>query len=84
MNRNASQGFDGTDWSYFQPFITCPPDRPMKRYGGGGDGGKILCSLDTSLQSTGSCVVYSLGSNVSAGESQTGDKTLLCAAVKLC
>jgi hypothetical protein len=33
----------------------------MRRYGGDGDGGKILCSLDSLATKTG-CVVYSLGS----------------------
>lgn len=54
----GKQGF----WSVFLPIISCPPDRPLTRYGGTGDGSKLLCSLPSSLQQPG-CVIYSLGSN---------------------
>lgn len=49
-------------WSIFLPVISCPPNRPLTRYGGTGDGSKLLCSLSVALQKKG-CVIYSLGSN---------------------
>jgi hypothetical protein len=40
-------------------FLACPPGQPLKRYGGAGDGGKMLCDL-AALRAP--CVIYSLGS----------------------
>ncbi|KAG2494265.1 hypothetical protein HYH03_007620 [Edaphochlamys debaryana] len=44
----------------FQPFISCPPNRPLQRVGPEGDGGKWLCGMDR-LSSP--CTVISVGSN---------------------
>lgn len=49
-------------WSVHRPIVTCPPGRPLTRYGGNGDGSKLLCKLTDALQG-GGCVIYSLGSN---------------------
>lgn len=49
-------------WSIFKQVVSCPPDRPLTRYGGTDDGSKLLCRLSGSLQRAG-CVIYSLGSN---------------------
>lgn len=50
-------------WPHFPPVISCPPDRPLTRYGGCGDGSKLLCRLPTTLRDGHPCVIYSLGSN---------------------
>ncbi len=42
----------------FSPIIECPPDAPLTRYGGLGDGYKLLCNLGA-LKSP--CSIYSLG-----------------------
>jgi hypothetical protein len=74
-------------WKSLGPIISCPPDRPVTRYGSDGDGGKLLCKLPQ--QSTAECVIYSLGSN---GEQQQAglyysncamlaEFTLLCTAL---
>lgn len=47
-------------FSLFDPFVSCPDNQKVARYGGSGDGGKLLCP--SLLQQT-NCVVYSLGSN---------------------
>ena len=44
----------------FNPFVSCPPGQPLRRYGNGGDGGKVLCDL-AALRPP--CLIYSLGSN---------------------
>lgn len=49
-------------WGVMLPIITCPPSRPIKRYGGTSDGSKLLCDVTEKLQREG-CVIYSLGSN---------------------
>lgn len=52
----------------FGPIITCPPGRPVTKYGGltrgplKGDGSKLMCRLPRTLK-THHCVIYSLGSN---------------------
>ncbi|GLC64876.1 hypothetical protein PLESTF_000216800 [Pleodorina starrii] len=45
----------------FQPFISCPPGRALRRVGPPGDGGKWLCEPATLR---GPCTVLSLGSNM--------------------
>lgn len=32
-------------WGTYSPIITCPPARPLTRYGGEGDGSTLLCKL---------------------------------------
>lgn len=51
-------------WDKFEAVISCPPERPLTKYGSG-DGSKLLCRLDASLdRADGSkCLIYSLGSN---------------------
>lgn len=53
-------------WTVFLPVISCPPDRPLTRYGGTGDGSKLLCKLSDQMQQEG-CIVYSLGSKGKLG-----------------
>eukprot|EP00775_Hariotina_reticulata_P009669 gene9669-9828_t len=53
------KGFTPDDWKIFAPFANCPPDRPATRYGGQGDGSKMMCKLKERQ----SCIIYSLGSN---------------------
>jgi hypothetical protein len=48
-------------WKALAPIITCPDDRPLTRYGGAGDGGKLLCRIPKDMRQQ--CVIYSLGSN---------------------
>ncbi|KXZ48598.1 hypothetical protein GPECTOR_26g501 [Gonium pectorale] len=48
----------------FQPFITCPPERPLRRVGPQGDGGKWLCDPGPERAP---CAVLSLGSNMDFG-----------------
>ena len=51
-----------TPFNLFDPWIfTCPDGSTPVRYGGDGDGGKILC-LGPELQQPG-CIIYSIGSN---------------------
>lgn len=50
------------DWHLFSPVITCPPGRPLTKYGQG-DGSKLLCNLNGGVVTSTSCVIYSLGSN---------------------
>ncbi|KAF8055946.1 ARMC8 [Scenedesmus sp. PABB004] len=59
----SESGFRAADWKVFAPTVACPPDRPLKLYGGAGDGGKALCSLESFRGSAGDCVIYSMGSN---------------------
>ncbi len=43
----------------FRPFLDCPPDRPLQRYGSNADGGKMFCDLGV-LEAP--CLLISLGS----------------------
>ncbi|KAG2427614.1 hypothetical protein HXX76_012267 [Chlamydomonas incerta] len=47
-------------FAHLQPFITCPPNRPLRRVGPPGDGGKWICD-PAALESP--CTILSLGSN---------------------
>ncbi|EFJ42523.1 hypothetical protein VOLCADRAFT_97397 [Volvox carteri f. nagariensis] len=49
---------------FFQPFISCPPGRPLRRVGPEGDGGKWLCE-PAALKEP--CTVISMGSNMAFG-----------------
>lgn len=62
LNRMVSLWRKKEFWSVHQPIVTCPPGRPLTRYGGKGDGSKLLCGLTARLQRE-DCVIYSLGSN---------------------
>lgn len=64
----------------YEPIITCPPDRPLTRYGGRGDGSKLLCSLEGRLQQDG-CVIYSLGSNGKSDWQQSLVRAGFCCCV---
>jgi hypothetical protein len=58
----ASKGKHATNiWKSLEPIVSCPIDRPVTRYGSGGDGGKLLCKLPQHADAD--CVIYSLGSN---------------------
>ncbi|KAG2495386.1 hypothetical protein HYH03_006654 [Edaphochlamys debaryana] len=46
-------------YQLFEPFISCPPGKPLRRVGRKGDGGKWLCGMET-MQAP--CSVISLGS----------------------
>lgn len=48
-------------WARFKPVIGCPLDRELTRYGGEGDGSKLLCRVQPPSGQT--CIIYSLGSN---------------------
>lgn len=58
----AAEGKDKAPnlWELLSPVIACPPDQPLSRYGGEGDGSKQLCKLQAQQRA---CVIYSLGSN---------------------
>lgn len=43
-----------------KPFIQCPPNQPLIRYGNAADGGKLLCDMSKLPEP---CIIYSLGSN---------------------
>eukprot|EP00878_Enallax_costatus_P019727 GHUV01020820.1.p1 GENE.GHUV01020820.1~~GHUV01020820.1.p1 ORF type:complete len:260 (+),score=54.85 GHUV01020820.1:230-1009(+) len=57
-SRVALQGFER--FNPLKPFIKCPPNQPLMRYGNTADGGKLLCGL-SKLKPP--CIIYSLGSN---------------------
>jgi hypothetical protein len=59
----ASAGRDGAPslWNLLGPIVHCPTNSPLTRYGGSGDGGKLLCKLPPTSDTA--CVIYSLGSN---------------------
>lgn len=44
----------------YEPFVSCPPNMPLRRHGGAGDGGKLICGLD---QIQAPCTILSLGSS---------------------
>ncbi|KAI9029203.1 methyltransferase domain-containing protein [Hyaloraphidium curvatum] len=48
------------EYALFKEVVRCPPNRPHKRYGGFGDGGKILCRMPDAAAA--GCTVLSLGS----------------------
>jgi hypothetical protein len=58
-------------YDFASPFLACPPHHAagLVRYGGAGDGGKLLCDL-TALRAP--CTIYSLGSNGAAPASTQG------------
>ncbi|KAI8468758.1 MAG: methyltransferase domain-containing protein [Monoraphidium minutum] len=66
LNFSTTFGLPGQDaWRHYDlvnPFLSCPRRHPggLLRYGGGGDGGKLLCDLGV-LRAP--CLVYSMGSN---------------------
>lgn len=61
-------------WTVFLPVISCPPDRPLTRYGGTGDGSKLLCSVSsTSVLQEKGCIIYSLGS--------AGEENVVCSSI---
>ncbi|KXZ45382.1 hypothetical protein GPECTOR_55g288 [Gonium pectorale] len=45
----------------FQPFISCPPERPLRRVGPLNDGGKWLCEP---AREVAPCTIISMGSNM--------------------
>jgi hypothetical protein len=54
---------DGKLYESLEPYLPCPgPHAKVKRFGGDGDGGKLLCPVPHLMQSQ-SCVVVSMGSN---------------------
>jgi hypothetical protein len=50
---------DHERFEMFQPFVSCPPDRPLRLVGADGDGSKWLCE-PAALKEP--CVVLSFGS----------------------
>jgi hypothetical protein len=65
----ASGGKNNSNiWKQLEPVVSCPPDQPLQRYGGGGDGSKLLCKLPQPEGAGGGCVIYSLGSNGKPGD----------------
>ena len=48
------------NYALFEPYIGCPPDRELLRYGADGEGGKLLCNISGLPPN---CTVFSLGSN---------------------
>lgn len=66
-------------WSLpaFSPITTCPPERPLTKYGGRsagglvGDGAKLLCQLSGELQQD-KCLIYSIGSMGEHGDIISG------------
>lgn len=56
------EGLSAEQWAAFAPVLRCPPGRPLTRYGGPGDGSKILCSVEALGALSRGCVIYSLGS----------------------
>ncbi|EFJ44085.1 hypothetical protein VOLCADRAFT_106557 [Volvox carteri f. nagariensis] len=58
---NTDKPKDWDRFQLFQPFISCPPGRPLRRVGPEGDGGKWLCE-PAALKEP--CTVVSMGSNM--------------------
>jgi hypothetical protein len=55
--------FNRTQWSLFQPIVTCPPGQPLSRYpkaAAAGTGAAPWCRLEGMMDLD--CVIYSLGS----------------------
>ena len=48
------------NYALFEPYIGCPPERELLRYGADGEGGKMLCNISGLPPN---CTVFSLGSN---------------------
>jgi hypothetical protein len=69
VQNSGNKPFKRAMWSLFAPVVSCPPDRPLKRYPDAvkpaKDGQKILCSLEgeKARAQTVGCIIYSLGSN---------------------
>lgn len=65
-------GLTPADWQLFKPVITCPKQRPLKHYGGDGDGSKYLCDVGSKAKPAlrSNCVIYSMGSRGGSSRSQ--------------
>ena len=57
--RAAAQPADHARFDIFSAYLSCPKGEALKRVGGSGDGGKLVCP---SLIEGDGCVIYSLGS----------------------